>query len=75
MCGIVGVVGADATGSPTPSRPRWRRSRPAAPTAGGAHDGRLGAHPVALGARRLALVDVGGRPAALRPAVGRGPRR
>ncbi len=60
MCGIVGVVGASANGVPDPIAPALTALAARGPDGGGRHTGRLGDHPVALGARRLALVDVGG---------------
>ncbi len=60
MCGIVGVVGASANGVPDPLAPALTALAARGPDGGGRHTGRLGEHAVALGARRLALVDVGG---------------
>ena len=54
--------------SPIRSARRSRRSPPAAPTAGGASAATSARHPFALGARRLALVDVaGGKQPFVRP--------
>lgn len=68
MCGIAGVVGAAATDVPDPLGPALAALSPRGPDGGGRVAARLGTHPVALGARRLALVDVaGGRQPIERP--------
>lgn len=68
MCGIVGVVGPDALDTPDPLASALAALAPRGPDGGGRVALRLGAKAVALGARRLALVDVaGGRQPFLRP--------
>jgi len=68
MCGIVGIVGPASVGVPDPLAPALAALAARGPDGGGRHDGRLGEHQVVLGARRLALVDVGGgRQPFLRP--------
>jgi asparagine synthase (glutamine-hydrolysing) len=54
MCGFVGAVGLD--GGPDPLGPALAVLRPRGPDGGARAQGRLGAHPVRLGARHLALV-------------------
>jgi len=68
MCGIVGVVGADTLSVPDPLGPALAALSPRGPDGGGRVSGHIGAHPFALGARRLALVDVaGGKQPFVRP--------
>lgn len=68
MCGIAGVVGADAHDTPDPLAPALASLAPRGPDGGGRATGRLGLRAVQLGARRLALVDVaGGRQPFVRP--------
>ncbi len=68
MCGIVGVVGIEASLAPDPVVAALMALAPRGPDGGGRHSGRLGPHPVVLASRRLALVDPsGGRQPFLRP--------
>ncbi len=59
MCGIVGTVGT-LKGRSDPVGAALTVLVPRGPDAGGRIEGRLGAHEVVLGARRLALVDPAG---------------
>jgi asparagine synthase (glutamine-hydrolysing) len=68
MCGIVGVVGPHAIGARDPVLPALVALASRGPDGGGRFEGRVGAHPLVLAARRLALVDpAGGRQPFVRP--------
>jgi asparagine synthase (glutamine-hydrolysing) len=59
MCGIVGWVGALASGGIDPMEAALTALAPRGPDGTGRTEGRLGARPVRLGVRRLELVDPG----------------
>src|SRR5262245_13837892 len=68
MCGIAGVIGPESLEAPDPLAPALASLASRGPDGGGRAVGRLGGRTVALGARRLSLVDVaGGRQPFSRP--------
>src|SRR5881394_3126068 len=60
MCGIVGIVGPEVSGVPDPLAPAMASLSARGPDGAGRAEALLGPHPVVIGTRRLALVDVGG---------------